>query len=59
MNQDVTLQTADNIYIIKNDSGTYDVFLNNKFLETTDSLEYYRKDLQIYENYEEYYEKNE
>lgn len=59
MNEDVTLQTADNIYIIKNDSGTYDVFLNNKFLETTDSLEYYRKDLQIYENYEEYYEKNE
>jgi hypothetical protein len=42
-----TLST-DNTYLIDNEDGTYDVYLNGKFLDTTDTPEYYPADAPVY-----------
>jgi len=45
--------SINNTYLIKNPDGTYDVYYNSQYIETTDSLEYYGKDLRIYESIQE------
>ncbi|MDY3767908.1 MAG: M56 family metallopeptidase [Lachnospiraceae bacterium] len=49
----VTIPSADNMYMVLNDDGTYSVYLQGEFIETTDSLEYYPKDCRIYVSQEE------
>lgn len=39
--------TSDNTLIIDNEDGTYDVYMYNKYIETTDSLEYYPANITI------------
>lgn len=46
--------TSEDTYIIRNDDGTYDVYYNDIFLETTDSLTYYPNDCKIYSSKEVY-----
>lgn len=40
--------TSDTGFFIQNDDGTYDLYLDNKYIETTDSLEYYSDDIPVY-----------
>ena len=40
--------TSDSVFFIQNDDGTYDLYLDNICIETTDSLEYYLDDIPVY-----------
>lgn len=54
-----TTIAEDSTYAIKNEDGTYDIYLDGGiYLETTDTLEYYPPDITIYSSEEEYREKN-
>lgn len=54
-----TTMPEDSTYAIKNEDGTYDIYLDGGiYLETTDTLEYYSPDITIYSSEEEYHEKN-
>lgn len=44
----IMLPSADNSYFIDNGDGTYDYYMNNKRLETVDSLDYYPEGIPIY-----------
>lgn len=51
--------SENNNYAVINEDGLYDIYMSNGFfLETTDSLLYYPKDMEIYSSKEEYHEKN-
>lgn len=49
ISQVVDVPTIENTYLIDNGDGTYDVFLDGEFIETTESLEYYPNNLIIIE----------
>lgn len=52
--------SRENIYVIENEDGTYDVYrTTGRFLDTVDSLEYFQKDIIVYSSKEEYHEKNQ
>lgn len=40
-------------FFIDNQNGTYDFYINNEYIETTDSLEYYSPDIKIYSSLKE------
>jgi len=52
--QGVIISNETNSFIIDNGNGTYDVYLSGYKIKTTDSLEYFSKDIPIYkkEDYE-------
>lgn len=51
--------SEENISAVKNEDGTYDIYLDGGiYLETIDNLEYFPPDITIYSSEEEYHEKN-
>lgn len=45
--------TPENMFAIKNENNTYDIYFEGKLCETVDSLEYYPEDCKIYSSKEE------
>lgn len=48
----------ENTYAIDNGDGTYNIYMDEIYLETTDTLEYYPIDIKIYLSEEDYNEKS-
>lgn len=45
--------TSKNIFVVRTENNTYDIYFHGKFAETTDSLEYYPDNCKIYSSLEE------
>lgn len=48
LTETATILTADNTYIIQLDSGEYEIYINDTFLETTSCLDFYPRGIKIY-----------
>lgn len=46
--ENLIIPSAENSYVIDNGDGTYDIYCNDQYVTTIDSLEYYDEDIPVY-----------